>query len=64
MRDTSTDVPADDPIDDTTPIFTQAEVYMIGGYVAALFDPSLAENPDDPRIAIAVDTAIIWVLNR
>jgi hypothetical protein len=57
-------MPGDDPIDDTTPIFTQAEVYRIGGFVAARFDPSLAENLEDPRIVEAIDDAVRWVLNR
>jgi hypothetical protein len=57
-------MPADDPIDDTTPIFTQAEVYKIGGYVAVTFDPTLAADLEDPRIVEAIDAAVRWVLNQ
>lgn len=46
-----------DPVEDETPIFTQAEVFQIGGYLADIWDGPDNEVDD-------IEKAIRSVLNR
>jgi len=46
-----------DPVENETPIFTQAEVFMIGGYLADLWDGPDNEVDD-------IEKAIQSVLSR
>lgn len=45
---------SDDPVDDTTPVFTQAEVFWVGGFLLGLWlDVGLPESAvDDTETAI------------
>lgn len=48
----------DEPADDTTPVFTQYEVFMVGGVLAELWGHDAEQTTDD------VEHAIQLVLNR
>lgn len=37
----------DEPVDDTTPVFTQAEVFMIGGYLAEVWSNGVPDDATD-----------------
>jgi hypothetical protein len=43
----------DDPLDNTTPIFTQAEVFIIGGYLSVIWNGP-EDATDDIEAAIRV----------
>jgi hypothetical protein len=46
-------VHGDDPVDETTPVFTQAEVFMIGGYLAETWADGVPDDAtDDTEAAI------------
>lgn len=55
-------MPGDEILDDSVPIFTQADVYFIGGYVAATLLGDL--DPHDPRVVEAIDEAVVKALGR
>lgn len=51
---------SDDPVDDEAMIFTEFEVYMIGGFLAGLWVPDL----DDDEGCKDISTAITTVLSK
>ena len=46
-------VHGDEPADETTPVFTQADVFMIGGYLAEIWSDGVPDDAtDDTETAI------------
>jgi hypothetical protein len=46
-------------VDDTTPVFTQADVFCIGGYLAYVWDVEVGEGLVDD-----IESAVRFALNR